>query len=327
MMILIWIFTAFASPFSDKTMKGELTLLPMHRDLLLPKGRMSLGFDVASKNIIGYRDGNGNIVEYQNTNFLYNTSTLHYANGFSNSITMYATMPFVWQYLQKTDFQKPIQTRALGDVRTGIRYSIHHTDVRQYALTAELKSPSGVEWPSSYSGYPNDIQGFLTGTGTTNLGIGSQMRWNVSPKYTMDVDLGYIQKFRAVVGYVIEKDGFGNGRIKPGNEIFVQWKHRFALRDHIEIDGWGAYSYRSTYLYGTSGEGVLWNNKQELMAPTSYADAGLSFFYSPSIHHTWLISLQQQIWGSGTELFSLLGLEEFSPQPGMVYSFQYEVRW
>ena len=63
------------------------------------------------------------------------------------------------------------------------------------------------------------------------------------------------------------------------------------------------------------------------MNPTNYTDVGLSIFYVPSVHHTLGLSVEHQVLGSDSQLFSLLGLEEFSPQPGTTVSFSYEVRW
>ena len=63
------------------------------------------------------------------------------------------------------------------------------------------------------------------------------------------------------------------------------------------------------------------------MRPTKFVDVGASILYAPSIKSTFGIYVQQQIYGSKTQLFSVLGLEEFAPQPGLLYSLRYEVRW
>ena len=89
-----------------------------------------------------------------------------------------------------------------------------------------------------------------------------------------------------MVGYVVERGGFGNGRIKAGNEMFLKWSHHVRISEHFQTDVWGEYSYRGTYFYGTSGDGVGWQNKRTLMSPTNYTDVGLSIFYVPSVHHS-----------------------------------------
>ena len=237
-------------------------------------------------------------------------------------------LPVVWQYLNKEYFDDSIQTIGLGDVYTGVRFRTYHEKGRNIFLSLELKSPSGIEWPSGLSGYPNDITGFLTGTGTTNLGISSQIEFDLNPqKYNMAFDIGYVYKFRSVVGYVIEEEGFGNGRLQPGSEIYLNWLHRIGINKHFQSDVWSTYSYRGTYFYGTSGDGIAWNNKNELMSPTQYADIGYSIIYAPSLSQNLSVSIQHQIWGSDTQLFSILGLEGFSPQPGTTFSFGYEVLW
>ena len=87
---------------------------------------------------------------------------------------MYFVLPIVWQYLNKDYFDDSIQTIGLGDVYTEFDFDLSGEGQKRF-LSLGLKSPSGIEWPSGLTGYPNDITGFLTGTGTTNLGISSQM--------------------------------------------------------------------------------------------------------------------------------------------------------
>ena len=71
-MFVVWLSIAVASPFQEKTMKENLPNFPLGSAFFLPKGRMSIQTEVASKNIVGFRDQNGQIQRYENTNFKYN---------------------------------------------------------------------------------------------------------------------------------------------------------------------------------------------------------------------------------------------------------------
>ena len=91
-MYVVWLSLAVASPFQEKTMKGSLEGFPLGI-LFLPKGRMSLQMEMTTKNIVGFRDQNGQIQRYENTNFKYNVASLRYTNGFSKYINMYFVLP------------------------------------------------------------------------------------------------------------------------------------------------------------------------------------------------------------------------------------------
>ena len=53
-MYVVWLSLAVASPFQEKTMKENLPNFPFGSAFFLPKGRMSIETEMASKNIVGY---------------------------------------------------------------------------------------------------------------------------------------------------------------------------------------------------------------------------------------------------------------------------------
>ena len=54
-------------------------------------------------------------------------------------------------------------------------------------------------------------------------------------------------------------------------------------------------SYRSTYFFGTSGDGVRWTNKMN-SCDQPHTDIGFSLLYSPSVHHSLGLSYSSKYW-------------------------------
>ena len=73
------------------------------------------------------------------------------------------------------------------------------------------------------------------------------------------------------------------GDCGKGSEVYLNWRHRIGINAYFQTELWTDYSYRGTYFYSTSGDGITWNNKDELMSPTQYADIGGSIIYAPSL--------------------------------------------
>ena len=316
----------YASPFYPKTMNREWSRRKVDRDLILPRGTMEMDVGISAKTATGYRDAAGKFQPYEDTIWRYNQLEVHYSHGFSSFIAMYMHIPWVFSVLQTAD-DGQIQTFALGDVKTGLVVLPWKGTMSQLAIGIELKSPSGVEWPADGRGGPMDVQGFLTGTGTTNLAIDLRYQTRPTSWYKTTITSGYNAKFRAVVGYVVEEDGFGNGKLDPGDEIWANWTHLFQLIDALSVSINGNYSYRTQYLIGSSGEGLSWENPSVLQPATRFVDVGGTMHYEPTQQVGISASVHNQIYGSDTRLFSSLGLEEFSPQPGLTYGLSGVVRW
>ena len=324
---MIFLFSlAFANPFAPKTMKGDWAVRPIDRSLALPKGITELTVALSSKLSFGYRDAAGDYYPYADSAWYYSQARLRYAHGLSKRITLTLDIPWVWSSLQTADGDA-IDTFALGDVETRILFQPWDTQSGMLAFTLALKSPSGVEWPASGRDGPGDIQGFLTGTGTTNLGAGFTAQWKPHPSCAMRISGGYTLKIPAVVGYVVEDGGFGNGILDPGDELWASGTQLLALHERLTLSLHTKYSWRSSYQLGASGSGLWMENPQELLAPTHFLDAGGGLAVEPHPLLSFRLYAAYQLLGSDTRTFATLGLEEFSPQPGWTARLEGALRW
>jgi hypothetical protein len=313
--------------FSQKSMQSNWSTLQIERQLVLPKGWMTLQFSLDSKYSTSQRDTTGQKIAFDNNAaWSYSRFWFNYANAFSKTTTMYIKVPIVRASL-RPDSGATITTIALGDVHSGIIYQpkLHH----KHALAAQLdlKSPSGVEWPGNRRGGPSDISSFLTGTGITNLGLLVHGKMWMGQRYAIHLAMGYIVKFPGIVGYVVEQDGFGNGILSPGNEIKVDAEHIVQLSDDFCLQVNHSVSQRAAYKMGVSGEGISWNVNQVIVEPSLFVDAGAGISWEPNPKRELVLSATHQIYGSQTVAFSALGLEEFFPQPGTTVALKGAVRW
>lgn len=327
--LISWLlcFDALASPFGEKTMQAPISPRQVERTFIMPKGWMELQLSVDSKYSVSQRDALGQEVALgEDQYWSYSRMWLNYSNAFSHRVMMYLNVPFVHAQFQPSD-GAAISTTALGDVQSGV-YLQPDFGNQLLAFQVDLKSPSGVEWSSSRRGGPSDINGFLTGTGLTNLGLLAHGRLIVGNRYAAHVSAGYIFKFPGIVGYVLEEDGFGNGILNAGNELRVDGKHMVQLTDKICLEFLHGFSQREEYFIGVSGEGVRWSSVDEMILdPGWFLDAGGAISWEPNPKRQVRFSVSDQVLGSDTMEFAVLGLEEFSPQPGLRFGLEGAVRW
>lgn len=318
---------AFANPFGEKTMQGALNPRQVDRSFVMPKGWMELQLSVDSKYSVSQRGTSGEeIALAEDQYWSYSQMWLNYSNAFSHRVMMYLNVPFVHAQFQPSDGDA-IATTALGDVHSGF-YVQPDFGNQLLGFQVDLKSPSGVEWPSSRRGGPSDINGFLTGTGLTNLGLLAHGRMKLGNRYAAQISAGYIFKFPGIVGYVLEENGFGNGILNAGNELRVDGKHLVQVTDKICLEFLHGFSQRGEYLIGVSGEGVRWNSVDEqILEPGWFLDAGGAVSWEPNPKRQVRLAVSDQVLGAETMEFAVLGLEEFSPQPGMKIALEGSVRW
>ena len=319
---------ALAGPFSAKTMQGEFPLRQSDRELVLPKGWLQIGLSAEHKSSQHYRDANGVLTERAgDTVWLYRQSWLRIEQGFSPRLTRYAHIPFVQSTLRNGS-GLDLTTQALGDVQSGIRFQPLLQTRHKLAFSLNLKSPSGVEWPSDYIGGASNTSSFLTGTGTTNLGLDVHTRARVSDDFLIDLRTGYVHKFPAIVGYVLETDRFGNGWLNPGDELYVQTSMLVQVGDQITVQGDLQHSTREAHRLGVSGPSTSQVELETLSGTqATYTHAGGSLTYSPKQQVEFRAGAMNQVRGTDTRIFAHLGLEEFSPQPGVRYQLEVMLRW
>jgi hypothetical protein len=317
-----------AGPFTHRTSQGEWVERHVEREYTMPKGWLQLELAADSKGSHATRDETGALVPHdEGTAWQYSRLWLNVDQGFGQRVSIYAHIPVVHAYLRSASGAST-STVAMGDVHTGFWFQPWRERAWAFALQGDLKAPSGVEWPSDFIGGSANTSGFLTGTGITNLGAHLHLRRTLGAAAALRARLGYVRKFPAVVGYIIEDGGFGNGWLNAGDEVQAGLEAQVQLADAWAVSAVGSYSHRGVYYMGVSGEGSTTLELSSIPGSAGdFVDAGLGLAFSPS---TWVelgLGAQVQVLGSDTRLFSHLGLEEYSPQPGLVLDLRGAVRW
>lgn len=315
---------AQAGLFPRKTMQAPASD-EVRREIVLPKGwtELSVGFD--TRGSATFRDVDGTRTAWGNEAVL-RTSHLRLglAQGFSAHTTLYLDVPFVWHHLGNAR-GADVGTFALGDVHTGIVVQPWLGRAWKVAFRLDLKAPSGVEWPGDFSGGPDHVESFLTGTGVTNLGAFAHGAL-VTGRTRLELQAGYVRKFPAIVGYVVENDGFANGWIDPGDEVRVRGGVSFEVARGLSASLDPVFSWRSTYWMGVSGEGHKLSELYPVQGAGSYLD--LVGAVDAEVGQVGLTaSVGYQLLGSSTRMFGHLGLEEFAPHPGVTLGLRGRVRW
>ena len=319
---------AAAGPFTHKAMQGPWPERQVERNLVLPKGWLEVELASDMKWSTSYWDLPGERVRWdEGTKWTYSRVWLNVTQGFSKRLSLYARIPMVHARLVNPQ-GADTSTTALGDVHTGVilQPMLHQRGI--FALQFDLKAPSGVEWPSDFIGNPANVSSFLTGTGTTNLGVLAHGRYTVQRLVSLTGSIGLIFKLPSVVGYVVESDGFGNGWLDPGDELRFDGAITIQLSEQFAVTTFETISGRGTYRMGTSGSSVVRVDWIDLASSSGiFVNGGLGLSWEPSRHWEVGVTVADALYGTQTRTFSHLGLEEFSPQPGLTWSSKVAARW
>jgi hypothetical protein len=309
-------------------MQGDFPQLEIERELVLPKGWLELSVAGDQKVSTNYRDEVGALKPRSNgTVWTYRQTWLRIEQGFSNRATLYAHIPMVRASLEN-DSGVYTQTRAMGDVHAGIRFQPQLGVQTKLAFELDLKTPSGLEWPSDFIGGSNNTTSFLTGTGVTNLGVDIHGRQVFNDTLALDARIGYTHKFPSVVGYVLETGGFGNGWLNPGNETRLQGSLICQVGPRLTLHGDLRHSTRLAHRTGTSGSSTIEVDLDTLTGTESqYFDAGGGLQLAVNTNLEIRAQALGQVSGTDTRTFAHLGLEELSPQPGVTSELEVVLRW
>jgi len=308
-------------------MQAEWADRQVEREFTLPKGWFEVQLAADSKLSTAVRGSDGNPEDLLGgARWSYSRVWLKVHHGFSNRTRMYMEIPWVRARLHTAD-DETITTMALGDVHTGVWIQPWVKKRWATSLQVDLKSPSGLEWPSSFDSSPGNITSFLTGTGLTNLSLIVHGRLHLLDWLATELAVGYVFKMPAVVGYVIEQDGFGNGKLDAGDEFRVTSKTTVQVHNDVAVSLRGHFSHRGWYRMGVSGPDPGWEGAIDLLAPGYFLDVGGDVSWEPMPQFELSGALEAQVLGTDTRLFAPLGLEEFTPQPGMTASLSGTIRW
>jgi hypothetical protein len=316
---------AEAGPFSSKSSQGELARRSVDRTHVLPKGWLELGLRLDHKSSDQYRGADGGLREQPaGMTWQHSRAWLEVQQGFSSRVMLYARIPYVRSSLLPAT-GNDITTLAMGDAHTGVVFQPFRLNAIDVAFSADLKAPSGVEWPKDTGG-PGNTGSFLTGTGITNVGLFAHVAWRYDGLLKASASTGYVRKIPGIVGYVVATEGFGNGVINPGDE----WSSTAELKGNVTEYAWarvGAdFRRMGETKIGINGDG------ERQMDPVRHSagqwlDVSAALGFEPTEH--WLVEAGASLdrLGGDTRPFAHLGLEEFSPQPGLEWSGKVAVRW
>jgi len=316
---------ADAGPFTAKASQGDWVADAVVRPLVMPKGWLEVGVSADTKLSTQYRGGDGQLrAQPDDLKWRYSRLWFELRQGFSDRITLYGRVPIVDARLDLA-MGSQVSTTDVGDARLGVVVQPWLDWPADLGFSLELKTPTGVEWPEG-SGGPDDTNGFLTGTGTTDLSARVHGQLTVLERIRLGAQLGYVYKFAAIVGYVEEVGGFGNGVIAPGNEVHLGTSAMGKVVDGVSVSVAGHYRHTAEFQIGVSGpdERVLRPIKP---SGGDWFDARLTLSLEPSEH--WLVEgwAERDLAGGDTRTFAHLGLEDFAPQPGWTYGSRVAFRW
>jgi hypothetical protein len=316
---------AEAGPFEPKSSQGDLNSAPIQRPFVLPKGWLELGLATDTKRSTHYRGSDGGLrAQEPGVAWRYSRVWFEVRQGFSKRVTLYGRVPMVIASLELAG-GNDINTVHVGDSHLGVVTQPWLTGPHSLAFSADLKLPTGVEWPSDVGG-PGNTRSFLTGTGVTNLGLFTHGALVFLERIRLGADLGYIRKFPAVVGYVEQVDGFGNGVLNPGDEWVVNGRLMGAIVPKVTLGVEARYRWMGEAEMGVTGSG------SDTMSPLrhtagSWLDGRLILGVEPVDHWELQAWVSSDLSGADTRTFAHLGLEEFSPQPGLTIGGRVVCRW
>jgi hypothetical protein len=325
--LIALIHTAAGGPFSPKTMQGELEAARIDRGYALPKGWFQVELHGMHKSTSKWRNADGGLVSLDGDGrWDHSRLSLNIDHGFSNTTRLYLRIPWIRSRLRTVESQS-IETIGFGDAHVGVWLQPWRGKSWDAALQIDLKTPSGNEWPSSTVHQPQQIDGFLTGTGLTNLGFHLHGNVQIAAPYQLELQVGYTFKLPAIVGYVVEDGGFGNGRLDAGDALDVKFSQLVQPHKALSIQAGAHFSYRGWYRVGASGPGIGWSNPYYYVEPSAFLDLFGDITIEPHPQYGFSVLFSYSLAGADTRPFSVLGLEEFFPQPGLTLGFQGRIRW
>jgi len=327
----LWLFSGWtglaqAGPFTHKTTQGEAPPTQVQRGLVMPRGWLELGLGAERKNSEHHRTQSGARQSHAGQ-WRYSQLWVEVRQGFSRRVTLYGAIPWVMAELSPAG-GTVTRTVAMGDARVGLVAEPWTWDDAGAGFQLDLKAPSGVEWPGNVASGPDQTSSFLTGTGITNVGAHLLGRATVADRLGLRLSAGYVAKLPGVVGYVVQDDGFGNGWLDPGDEIRLDGVLTGQILPSLAISTGAIWSHRGVYEMGVSGPGTTKRRMSPLPGGTSaFLDGSLGLSYEPNPHWEVHATGSRDLQGSDTRTFAHLGLEEFSPQPGLKLGLGVRARW
>jgi hypothetical protein len=216
--------TAYAAGFEAKTMRDPFANREVDRGLVLGKGWAQIDLGSAFKPAVGYWDGDGEPVDFENANWLYTTQHLAIRYGITHRGEMYWTVKTHYASLTNDLLGTDVSQFGLGDPEFGYKLEVFKTlsPMTSVIVYGNYKAPLGNESPGNATGGANTFTSIVMTTGTPDLTFGAAAKRSFGPA-AVHVDAGYVYRASGITKYVLETDANQfNARIKPGNVVKVE---------------------------------------------------------------------------------------------------------
>ncbi len=301
----------------------------VERRFTLPKGWTQVALSYEHKVAVHYWSPGGDRTRWRNnTRWDYSTLNLRLSHGFSKHLRMDLDLPVMVRAQLRNALGTNTVTSGMGDARVALTAQPWLAETWHVAYTLHVDTPSGVEWPGDYVGGPASTSSFLTGTGSTGVGLTAHHRLVAARLFSAELSLGWTFRLPGVVGYVLEDGGFGNGWLDPGDVLDGHIALGLQLGGDVawHMDGW--VSHRTPYRIGTSGSSVLRANLDPIPdSAGTYVDTGTRLSWEPLQNLELGAMARVALLGADTTRFGPLGLEAFAPQPGWTFGGTVTGRW
>lgn len=329
MLSVAWVLltpTAEAAGFQAKTMRAPLSAVEVERPLVIGRGWLEFGLGFDYKLGTGaWTDTGGMIVApgamepFDNAQWLYTTERLQLRYGVMRRAELYWDVPFHYVRLTNDLLGTDIADFGVGDPRFGWKYEWIRKDgpIRSVITDLQVKLPVADEAPGTYIGGPNTMNGFLLGTGTTDLGLYVRGKQGVGA-FALTGSVGYVFRLSGVTQYVIETtEQQFDGRFKPGDEVHVELAPMFQVGPAAISAGLRYVSRRSAQA-GTTSPGL---DHDAYLDPIE-GTAGYSIDVIPAVtlNATRGVDVRAAVGVPFAGAGLLFPLEEVTPTYGLTYS-------
>jgi hypothetical protein len=304
-------------------MSSPAVARPLIGGFVLPKNAVVAGLAVDTKRSTHFRDGDGRrLSRPAGMSWHYSRLWLELNQGFSTHVSLYGRVPLVVATMELGEAET-IRTIDIGDAHLGFVAEPWRAGPHSLAFSADLKVPSGLEWPSAV-GVSKHWPSILTGTGTTDLGGHIHGALVFSERLRLGVQLGYTHRFSGVVGYVYVADGPANGAFSPGDVLSSAAQVLVALGPKLNFGvGVDYRGVQDAMFAGGSDVGPRLNTH----TGGNWVDGRLILGVEPGESIGFELWLGRDLIGGDTRPFAHMGLEALSPQPGFSLGARGMKRW
>lgn len=251
---------AEAAGFQAKTMRAPLSAVEVERPLVIGRGWIELGFGADVKPATGRWSEDGEVVPFEDANWLYTTERFDLRYGIARRGELWMHIPYHYVRLTNDKLGTDTADAGIGEPQFGWKLEWLREDAPTSSLITNVgvKVPTGSEAPGTYIGGPNTVSSFVFSTGTTDVDLSVAYRKQVGPA-AVTASIGYTNRFSGVTQWVVETEQqqFG-GRFRPGSVAHVGVEPMVQLGP-VAVKAGAVYRYRGLSKVGTTSAGVFYD--------------------------------------------------------------------